>query len=853
MKRIMIALALLGVSLGTSAAPTVGYQAATNIARAVAAEATNAIRRVEGAARPLPKYLHHLRFDDTYPEDAAWYYGQADSAVAGGCSARRREGILERNYDWSYDESASFVLSVGSSQDRFASIGVASAGTNLTEEVVTSGRWSRYYKVLPGRTLDGINENGVVCEINVVATNGSPWETRTEGRDLNAIGAVRWALDHATSAEMAAQELAKRVYIPESMKRLGYSAHFMVADASNTFIVEDGKVYHDITEVIYPILAVLTNVRIRTFLGEVPDPYGTGLERMFYLFSNWRTSSITNAWYSEAYRRGADGWFPRPTEFAAPGVGTNQETEKLQAWAEANVPAGAPESLKRNGGSWQTVHTSVYDFEARTLKVAVQETDDWYVFALGKAVTDEARVREIADEAAAHVVAPATNETLRLACKYADEHGGLGTNEVRDIAHEAVREGAYERVKGVAIVTNLYGGAVNGVIVGANPFDGELGGSVSFLDEIEGMYDVVLLMRKTDEGEREWVLYQGEDDRLIVGDLGAVTRYWFERGREGAVATDETVTNIVKALAPSAGGLGTNEVRDIAREIVAPVEEEVGGKLDKSGGRMSGNLYFDHGVGPVAYVEDNWRGGFTVESTKAGRVTWVGRYISGEDYGWSIEIPERDGTFALRSDIPAPIGNYAAVSNAAMGAVQPEYVATTPIPAWKADVVSYINPRKGVNEDQDGSVVIGKGASGTVPLGEIEGRTVKTILRSEAVAIGHNAAVEPVPSIDQVIVQGVAIGWNARASGNGGVAIGAGAQHWDETPMEGGGAYASGNMSFALGYGAKATATGAAQIGLGENAEAGTLKFKDWKVVGSDGKIPLERLPVEELKKALGL
>ena len=367
MKKLLTATFLLAAA-SAFAARTVTPREATNIAETVVAAATNGFRGAEGAARPLPKYLHHLTLDDTYPADAAWYYEQADSAVAGGCSARRRGALVERNYDWSYDESASFVLSVGSSSDRFASVGVASAGTHLTEEFVTSGKWSRYYKVLPGRTLDGINENGVVCEINVVPTNGSPWETRTDGRNLNAIGAVRWALDHAKSAGEAAKELASRVYVPEAMKRMGYSAHFTVCDADETWIVEDG----DAVKCPGGVPPVITNFRVMN----PAEPYGTGYER-YSMLTN-AAVSITSAWFRAAYRRP----FSRPTEFAAPGVGTHGETDKLLAWAEANVPKGAPESLKRNGKSWQTVHTSVYDIGAKTLKVAVQETDDWYVFAL---------------------------------------------------------------------------------------------------------------------------------------------------------------------------------------------------------------------------------------------------------------------------------------------------------------------------------------------------------------------------------------------------------------------------------------------------------------------------------------
>ena len=371
-KTFFFEIAVFAAVFAAGAADLITAREATNIAESVVAQATNGIRSVDGSARVLPKYLHVLDFCDGYTNDAAWYYDRADGI--GRCSARRIGNLLERNYDWFYDESATFVISMGATDGRFASIGVASVGTNLTEQFVASGKWSRFYKCLPGATLDGVNERGIAVEVNVVVTNGSRWETDRDGRDINAIGAVRWALDHSTSARMAASNLADRVYIPQAMKRMGYSAHFAVCDKDETWVVEDGVAELRPSEV----PAVLTNFRVL----DPAEPYGTGYER-YEILTN-EANSITSAWFRAAYRRP----FARPTEFAAPGVGAWIETDRLLAWADANVPQGAPESLERGGGSWQTVHSSVYDLERKSLRIAVQETDDWYVFAVPSAALD---------------------------------------------------------------------------------------------------------------------------------------------------------------------------------------------------------------------------------------------------------------------------------------------------------------------------------------------------------------------------------------------------------------------------------------------------------------------------------
>lgn len=95
-----------------------------------------------------------------------------------------------------------------------------------------------------------------------------------------------------------------------------------------------------------------------------------------------------------------------------------------------------------------------------------------------------------------------------------------------------------------------------------------------------------------------------------------------------------------------------------------------------------------------------------------------------------------------------------------------------------------------------------------------------------------------------VTSNGVAIGWNSSAGSgtgsgsndSGAVAVGKAAQAW-------------GIGAASLGKGAVAGSTSArttlptVQLGTGQNAENGTLQFRDWQLVGADGVIPAERLP----------
>ena len=327
---------------------------------------TNAVvdivrKTVDGSARLLPKYLHALDFTDSYPDAAAEYYlSRGDGRTDGGCSAVRDGGFLYRNFDFPFDERAEFVVKMNAGPNRFASVGVAQVGTNLTEQTVTSGKPSRWYKSLPGATVDGINENGVVCEINVV--DGEPqWRSGVlTASDVHPLAAVRWALDNGTTAVMVASSLADRIKFPVGWAQ---NFHWMVADESSTYIVENGA-YSNVTG-----RAVMTNFPI------IDRVDGMGRERYNLLVGG---ESITNAWFTRAYSPSTD-WF---TDFG--------NSAAIMEGAKSFWNDGRTKEQHRGGtvygqSWWQTVHTSIYDITNRTLRVAVQEIDDWYTFAVPSA------------------------------------------------------------------------------------------------------------------------------------------------------------------------------------------------------------------------------------------------------------------------------------------------------------------------------------------------------------------------------------------------------------------------------------------------------------------------------------
>ena len=343
---------------------------------------------VSGSARSLPKYLHERYFDDSYPNEAQEYYrSRGNGKTEGGCSSVRDGGFLYRNFDYPFDDRAEFVVHMSSGPARFASVGIAQVGTNLTEQSVTSGKPSRLYKALPGATVDGINENGVSCEINVVG--GAPAWDGGASPALHPLAAVRWVLDNATNALQAATYIASHIAFPQGWTQ---NFHYMIADETSTYIVENGTAYPSGGTGVSPV-SVLTNFR----LYPTRDTTGEGQERYDALASG---ANITSQWWTLTYK---------PAGYRAsdlPGITGEALTQLFNYWG--NNPRESHRGERFGTMTWwQTVHTSVYDITNRVLRIAVQETDDWYVFAIpGGTGVSPVQVRAIAAE----VVAPVASD-----------------------------------------------------------------------------------------------------------------------------------------------------------------------------------------------------------------------------------------------------------------------------------------------------------------------------------------------------------------------------------------------------------------------------------------------------------
>lgn len=366
-----IATLLCIASFSLFGAPVPSYQGATNIARAVVNQTVTkqfvenlGIEAGGGGIKPLPRYLHFLRFDGSYESDAAWFYAN-NAPVTGACSVVRDGNAFHRNYDWFFTDAMTFVGETTHGINRLASLAVMSVGTNLTDKTAKSSEGSRYFRCLPGMSLDGVNECHVAANINV--QSGQIGWRRTGS--LHCLGAVKWVLDHATNALHGASYLAANVYIPSDYP-MGF--HYMVADLNSTYIVENNE-YHEVDG-----RAVMTNYRIYPM-----DQTGQGQERYQILLND---GDITDAWWTKAYLRTTN---PAWTS----DIGEDTETV-FTAWESKTREEHRNEVTASGNRWWQTVHTSMYDLKNLTLRIAVQEEDVWYDFS----IASPERVRRVIEE-----------------------------------------------------------------------------------------------------------------------------------------------------------------------------------------------------------------------------------------------------------------------------------------------------------------------------------------------------------------------------------------------------------------------------------------------------------------------
>jgi len=325
-----------------------------------------------------------------------------------------------RNFDWYLSVADERLIRVPAAPGRHASIGIVSAdlmggllaGTGGAS-VVDLGQ------VLPYLTMDGVNDCGVGVCCNLVSGKdvGRTTGTHPGGERLPVILFVRRVLDEADSAAKAV-EMAQTF---DCFTAMDDDLHFLVADAGgSSYCIE----FVSNRVVVVTNAMAMTNFHLSEHLRTGSyTAEASGIERYTRLtndltrvaserdmiaaltaanYSQMGLPGNERTWWSELngdensyaaeFPGSPDHFRYGDTETADPVANTNAFRARMKAFAADEQPAvaAAKACFARFGGRhpienvWLTLHSTVYDLQAKTLSVRILEGDRLYRFALAE-------------------------------------------------------------------------------------------------------------------------------------------------------------------------------------------------------------------------------------------------------------------------------------------------------------------------------------------------------------------------------------------------------------------------------------------------------------------------------------
>lgn len=356
-------------------------------------------------------YLYLIEYDELDYHNAYRYYNTQHTDIsAGSCSSFTKGQYFARNLDWIYSNQAEFLVWTPPNGSKYATIGMASGFSALTDEYVHSGEYNDIYKVLPFQLMDGMNEKGLVASCLVVPIEEGHEREIYHGAvqdlvTLDGFMLIRYMLDRFASAKSAVEHIRDyaAVKFSASLKERGYELHYMVADKTSTYSLEfiDGHaVCRDIS--VKPIMTnfYLEGVQFNedgtvytpeTQVGELNaydhnyiSLHGSGLERYNLIVNKLNDGAkcldiLDDLEYTRAYPTSEDPalWY---TEF----VGVNGLTVKStpETYNPTRQAAGVYYSrrTREDGMTWHTMHSIVYAVRAKEIVLQTQEDGKWVKF-----------------------------------------------------------------------------------------------------------------------------------------------------------------------------------------------------------------------------------------------------------------------------------------------------------------------------------------------------------------------------------------------------------------------------------------------------------------------------------------
>lgn len=371
----------------------------------------NVKRNAYNTIKRLSEYVYYTEYD-------ALDYKYGMKAIADrfplpmACSSVRNGNFYGRNLDFYFNRTVEMITKVKGGNGRFATIGVVGCMDEINADFCASEVYDDIYKLAPFQIVDGINEKGVIANINVVPagdrgfTTGSVPAVEKKETICGAM-LVRYILDNFATAKEAVEYIRDyvSVYAPAA-ENLHFEYHYMVADANDTYIVEFVENTCSVINVnnrpwmtnLYVTDAIFDENNHLSYVGSNLTPCSAGLERSNLIADNYGEAStlagmtdlmVDKLRYTKTYEFGKyePFWY---TEFCG-GELTLEAIEYARDQVDPYVAYYSSDEFwdethktRRDDihGTWETSHTSIYDIEKRELNLYAKEMPKKYTFKL---------------------------------------------------------------------------------------------------------------------------------------------------------------------------------------------------------------------------------------------------------------------------------------------------------------------------------------------------------------------------------------------------------------------------------------------------------------------------------------
>lgn len=309
----------------------------------------------------LGDYLYKVSFAEMPEEYAndAW-----NPRVGGGCSSYVQNGKLYRNLDWDYDELASFMVTAPGFK------GMAFI-PGLTNTELSDGLLSQ----LPYRTLDGINESGIMVTTHVLFND---WEWVGSGNmPLYKLPfTILSNLKSMSDINTVLAPILSELYATPTLIASEYLLQFLVTDGTTTYVItpptsKNGQ-YSLVNATENPKLTNFRWVSSPTVTRAELQNRPTGVERW-----NMMPCPLEDLRFTKAYEEPT-----RLSEFIGlRDTDKDSSDEELESIYEAAKQFY--ETRTRNGLTWQTMHSVVYSAKGVEMLCVQENWDRNYFGAAG--------------------------------------------------------------------------------------------------------------------------------------------------------------------------------------------------------------------------------------------------------------------------------------------------------------------------------------------------------------------------------------------------------------------------------------------------------------------------------------